>query len=178
LKLEIENIQAAIEGILFAAGRIVTAEELSEILEIDKKTVHSIALKLKDNLDNNRGIQLREISGGYQLCTRQIHYDYISKLFETRQKQTLSQAALETASIIAYKQPITRVELEKIRGVNSDSAINTLVERNLIEEVGRMDVPGKPVLYGVTEEFLRVFGLKTVNDLPPIEGFVENSEIE
>lgn len=112
---------------------------------------------------------MREIDGSYQLCTRFEHYDYIRRLFEPRQKQALSQAAFETLAIIAYNQPITRNKIEQVRGVNSDSAVTRLVERNLVREAGRLDSPGKPVLYETTEEFLRSFGFKSTADLPILE---------
>ena len=125
-----------------------------------------MALKLQNS---QRGILMREIDGSYQLCTRPEHFEYISRLVEPRQKQALSQAAFETLAIVAYNQPVTRARIEMIRGVNSDSSIATLIERNLIREAGRLDSPGRPMLYETTEEFLRSFGFKSVKDLPLIE---------
>lgn len=112
---------------------------------------------------------MREIDGCYQLCTRPEHFEYISRLVEPRQKQALSQAAFETLAIIAYNQPVTRARIEMIRGVNSDSSIATLLERNLIKEAGRLDSPGRPMVYETTGEFLRSFGFRSVKDLPMIE---------
>jgi segregation and condensation protein B len=112
------------------------------------------------------------------MCTRPEHYEYIAKLFEPRQKQALSQAALEVLSVIAYKQPITRAEIERVRGVSSDSALSTLIERNFVCESGKLDAPGKPTLYSVTEEFLRAFGFKSIKDLPPLDIFKnENNQL-
>lgn len=168
--MEIKEIEAAVEGILFAAGDAVPLEKLSEVLTIDRKTLRLLLGNMVINYQNSkRGLILREINGAYQLCTRSEHYCYISKLFEPRQKQGLSQAAYEALAIIAYNGPITRARIEQIRGVNSDSAITRLVERNLIRETGRMDAPGRPMLYETTDEFYRSFGFKSKSDLPVLE---------
>ena len=144
--------------------------KIAEILEIDKKNARLILNNMIINFKNSkRGIMIREIGGCYQLCTRSEHYEYIRMLFEPRQRQALSQAAFETLAIIAYNQPVTRTKIEQIRGVNSDSAVIRLVERNLIREAGRLDSPGKPMLYETTEEFLRSFGFKSTADLPILE---------
>ncbi|MDP4114160.1 MAG: SMC-Scp complex subunit ScpB [Bacillota bacterium] len=167
--MEIKEIEAAVEGLLFAAGDPLPLEKLAEILEVDKKTMRLILSNMAVSLQNSkRGIMLRELDGCYQLCTRPEHYEYIQRLVEPRQKQALSQAAFETLSIVAYNQPVTRTRIEAIRGVNSDSAIARLIERNLIKEAGRLDSPGKPMLYETTEEFLRSFGFKSTKDLPII----------
>jgi segregation and condensation protein B len=168
--MDIKEMEAIIEGLLFAAGDRVSLERIAEILELDKKTARLILNNMMATIKNSkRGILLREIDGSYQLCTRPEHCEYISRLVEPRQKQALSQAAFETLSIIAYNQPITRARIEAIRGVNSDSSITTLLERNLIKPAGRLDAPGKPIIYETTEEFLRSFGFKSVKDLPVIE---------
>lgn len=168
--MDIKDIESVIEGLLFAAGDPVPLEKLAEILEQDKKTMRLILSNMAVSLQNSkRGIMLRELNGSYQLCTRPEHEQYIQRLVEPRQKQALSQAAYETLSIVAYNQPITRARIEAIRGVNSDSAISRLIERNLIREAGRLDAPGKPMLYETTEEFLRSFGFKSINDLPIIQ---------
>lgn len=168
--MEIKEIEAVIEGLLFSAGDPLTLEKLAEILELDKKTTRLILSNMAISLQNSkRGILLRELDGAYQLCSRPEHYEYICRLVEPRQKQALSQAAFETLSIVAYNQPVTRARIEMIRGVNSDSAISRLVERNLVKEAGRLDTPGKPMLYETTEEFLRSFGFKSTKDLPIIE---------
>lgn len=170
IREDIKEIEAIIEGLLFAAGDAVSIERISEILEIDKKTTRLILSNMAISYQNSkRGIMLREINNAYQLCTRQEHYEYIKRLFEPRQKQGLSQAAFETLAIVAYNKPITRARIEQIRGVNSDSAVTRLLERNLIKEAGRMDAPGKPILYETTDEFLRSFGFKSLADLPRLE---------
>jgi len=168
--MEIKEMESVIEGLLFAAGDPLETEKIAEILEIDKKSARLVLNNMVANYrSSKRGIMIREIDGSYQLCTRFEHYDYIRRLFEPRQKQALSQAAFETLAIIAYNQPVTRTKIEQIRGVNSDSAVTRLVERNLVREAGRMDSPGKPMLYETTEEFLRSFGFKSKADLPILE---------
>lgn len=165
-KMEISQIQAVIEALLFAAGDPLPLDKICEILELDKKTAANIIKMMSVDFENSRGIIIREINSGYQLSTKPEYIDYVKQLFQPRQKQGLSQAAYEVLSIIAYKQPVTRAQIEQIRGVSSDSAINRLAERNLITEAGRLDAPGKPILYGTTDEFLRCFGFRNINDLP------------
>ena len=168
--MEIKEIEAIIEGLLFAAGDALSLDKISELIEVDKKTTKSILNNMILHIQNSkRGILLREINNAYQLCTRFEHYEYIKRLFEPRQKQALSQAAFETLAIIAYNKPITRARIEQIRGVNSDSALTRLIERNLVREAGKMDTPGKPMLYETTEEFLKSFGFKGLSDLPVLE---------
>ena len=168
--MEIKEIESIVEGLLFANGDPLSLEKLADILELDRKTTRLVLNNMSINFQNSkRGIMLREIDGSYQLCTRFEHYEYIRKLFEPRQKQALSQAAFETLAIIAYNQPVTRAKIELIRGVNSDSAVIRLVERNLVRESGRLDSPGRPMLYETTDEFLRSFGFKSPADLPIIE---------
>jgi segregation and condensation protein B len=175
--MDIKEMEAVIEGLLFTAGDPVSLEKLAEVLELDKKTARLILSNMAVSIQNSkRGILLREIDGSYQLCSRPEHAEFIKKLVEPRQKQALSQAAYETLSIIAYNQPTTRARIETIRGVNSDSAITRLLERNLIRDAGRLDAPGKPILYETTEEFLRSFGFRSVKDLPIIE--MENLQLE
>lgn len=168
--MELKEMEAVIEGLLFAAGDPLEIGKIAEILDIDKKSARLVLNNMVINYQNSkRGVMIREIDGCYQLCTRFEHYPFLRKLFEPRQKQALSQAAFETLSIIAYNQPVTRTRIEQIRGVNSDSAVTRLIERNLVREAGRMDSPGKPMLYETTEEFLRSFGFKSVADLPILE---------
>ncbi len=174
IKLEIQKIEAIVEAMLFASGDPVTLETLSEVTEVDRKTLSLLISRMMDRyMEENRGIQIREIDGSYQLCSKPDYFDYVKRLFEPRQKQGLSQAALEVLAIAAYNQPVTRAEIEKIRGVSSDSAINSLVERNLLVEAGRMDAPGRPILYETSQEFLRAFGYKSLVDLPQSEDFLK-----
>lgn len=165
--MELYEMQAVAEGLLFAAGDPVALDKIAEILAIDRKTAGALLIKMAEDYKLScRGIMIREINGSYQLCTKPQYNEFIKMLLEPRQKQGLSQAAFETLAIIAYNQPITKAKVENIRGVNSDSAITRLLDRNLVKEAGRLDTPGKPILYETTEEFLRVFGFKSIKDMP------------
>lgn len=166
---DLRVIESALEAVLFAAGDSVSLEKLSEIIGQDKKTTAGILSGMEMKYKNsNRGIMLRQLGRKYQLCTKPEYEEYISFLGAGRKKQGLSQAAYEVLAIIAYHQPVTRAHVEQIRGVNSDNVILTLSEKNLICELGRQDSPGRPKLYGTTEEFLRVFGFNSINDLPQL----------
>lgn len=168
--MEKVNLQYAIEGILFAAGEPVKASKLAAVLEEPIVKVNEAVKLLRHEYDLNlRGLKIIEIDDGYQLCSRPEYYAYIQEILGEQRRQTLSNAAMEALAIVAYKQPITRTQVEYIRGVNSDGAMNRLVERNLIEEAGRLDAPGRPILYKTTQNFLRCFGLKNPSDLPPVD---------
>lgn len=161
------NIQCAIEGILFAAGEPVKAAKLAAVLNTGIETVTEAVKLLKYSYDTEmRGVMIIDIDDGYQICSRPEYYVYIQEILGEQRRQALSNAAMEALAIIAYKQPITRGQVEFIRGVNSDGAINRLVERDLIEETGRLDAPGRPILYSTTQNFLRCFGLNSPKDLP------------
>lgn len=165
--MEIKEVKAIIEAVLFAAGDPVPLEKLSDITECDKNTLRSVIQNMMYEWDREvRGIQIREVEGSYFMCTRPLYYEYAGKLFESRQKQGLSQASMEVLAIVAYNQPVTRADIEKVRGVSCDYAISKLQERNLIFEAGRMDAPGKPILFETTEEFLKSFGFRSLDDLP------------
>lgn len=169
IPLDIKEVKAIIEGLLFTSGEPLSRDEIAEILQIDKKTISKIILEMKDEfIKDRRGIQIVEFNNKYQLGTRPEHAKFIRKLLKTQSKQSLSRAAVETAAIIAYKQPVTRVRVDSIRGVKCDRIIASLVEKNLVKEMGRMDTPGRPILYGTTDEFLRYFGLKTLSELPAL----------
>lgn len=164
------KIKSAIEAMLFVSGEPLPARELIANLEIDNKLVVEIINEMiEEYKKEDRGIRLIEINGGYQLVTKEENSDYIQKLLKKNRKHSLSQASIESLAIIAYKQPITRIDIDEIRGVKSESALQRLVERNLIREVGRLEVPGRPILYGTTDEFLRQFGLKTLKELPSLD---------
>lgn len=168
--MEFRRIESILEAILFAAGDEVSNDTLCKILEVDKKALLNIMDGMMLKLNNEkRGIQIIQVEDAYQMCTRHEYYEYASQLYETKHKNGLSQAALETLSIIAYKQPITRPSIEQIRGIGCDTSVARLMEKNLIKEVGRMDAPGKPILYGTTEDFLRSFGIKSIKELPVLE---------
>lgn len=168
-----------IEAVLFASGDPVPLEKLAEIIEQDKKTTREILTDMQYKYQHSaRGIMLRELDGSWQLCTKPEMDPYIARLAPVRKKQGLTPAAYETLAIIAYNQPVTRAYIEQIRGVNSDSVITKLMERNLIREAGRDDAPGRPKLYETTEEFLRVFGFSSLKDLPPLEMNEVPEEVE
>lgn len=159
--------ESILEGVLFAAGDVVNLEMLSNILGDSQKEVEKIIDSLNEKfVQENRALTIRKINDGYQMGTKTDYHKYISKLYDTKQKQNLSQAAMETLAIIAYKQPVTRQEIEKLRGVNSDRSVAVLSEFGLVEDVGRLDAPGRPLIYATTDEFLRVFGYSSLTDLP------------
>ncbi len=168
--MEISTMECVIESLIFSYGDPLPLDKICEILELDKKTAKSIIKNMMDSYNSsNRGIIIREINEKYQMCSKPEYFDYVSKLYQVRQKQALSQAAYEVLSIIAYNQPITKAKIEQIRGVNSDSAVTRLLERNLVKEAGKLDVPGRPRLYETTDEFLRCFGFKSLRDLPLLD---------
>ena len=165
-----ENIKYAIEGILFAAGEPVKAAKLAAVLDCGVEDVENAVGELKDEYERDkRGFNIIDISEGYQICSRPEYYTYIQEILGEQRLQPLSNAAMEALAIIAYKQPVTRGQIEEIRGVNSDGCVNRLYERGLIEEKGRLDAPGRPILYVTTDTFLRCFGLKDPRDLPPLD---------
>ena len=163
------NINAVIESLLFVSGDGLSLSHIAEILELSDSEVRENVDKLKDFYKSNkRGLEIVEYDGYIQLKTPEENFLYVTKLAESKRKQPLSPAALESLSIVAYHQPVTRSSVEFIRGVNSDGPMSRLVERGLIEECGRLDAPGRPILYATTKEFLRSFGLNTLSDLPDI----------
>lgn len=169
---------SAIESLLFAAGEPLSAKDISKILYDDLDFIKDVLGEMIDRYDktSSRGIKLIMLNGMYQLVTKPCNGDYVQKLLKKNVRQSLSQASLESLAIIAYKQPITRIEIDEIRGVKSESALQKLIEKGLIEETGRLDIAGRPILYGTTNEFLRHFALNDLNDLPSIELFKEDEE--
>ncbi|WP_338205715.1 SMC-Scp complex subunit ScpB [Parageobacillus thermoglucosidasius] len=178
--MEMSEYKAIVEGLLFAAGdEGLSLQQIAAVLEMEEERVRAVIHMLKDEYDKQkRGIQLVELAGVFQLTTRKEHAPYLKKLVESPGSASLSQAALETLAIIAYRQPITRAEIEEIRGVKSDKPIQTLIAKALIKEVGRAEGTGRPILYGTTKEFLDYFGLKTLEELPPLPELQEDDEIE
>ena len=163
------NIKYAIEGILFAAGEPVKAAKLAVVLDAGVDEIKKAVAELKEEYDENkRGFNIIDIMDGYQICSRPEYYAYIQEILGEQRIQPLSNAAMEALAIIAYKQPITRGQIEHIRGVNSDGCVNRLYERGLIDEAGRLDAPGRPILYVTTDTFLRCFGLSSPSELPPV----------
>lgn len=165
--MEIKRLEAVIEAILFTMGEAVEIERIAAAIEHDIDTTKKIIHNMMDQYED-RGIQIIELDGAYQMCTKPEMYDSIVKIAHMPKKHVLTDVLLETLSIIAYKQPITKQEIEAIRGVKSDHAVNKLVEYSLVCEVGRMDAPGRPILFGTTEEFLRSFGIQSLESLPVV----------
>ena len=165
-----EQMKTVIESVLFTMGGSVELDRLAQVLETDKKETRSVVEEMMHEYEEQqRGIRIIEIDGSYQMCSSRDTYEFLIKLVKIPRNYKLTDIQLETLSIIAYKQPITKIEIEKIRGVQSDYAVNRLVEVGLVEEKGRLDQPGRPVLFGTTEEFLRRFGLKDTEALPEID---------
>ena len=174
--MEIRNV---IEAMLFASGREVSEKEIMGILEIDKESFDTAILELQNDYINNRGMEIIKIEDSYQMCTKKENYEYIYPLFDNRSKPNLSNAALETLSIVAYNPKVTRAEIDKIRGVNSDGTIYKLLEYNMIEEVGRLDTAGRPTIYSTTTHFLKTFGIEDLSKLPKLPKYKldENEQI-
>lgn len=182
--MEKKAAKAVLEGILFSMGDAVDLGRLAETIEEDKRKTRKLLEEMAEEYQNEgRGIMITWFEDKVQLCTKPEVYDYLIKIAKNAPKFTLSDTVLETLSIIAYKQPVTRVEVEKVRGVSSDFAINKLLEYDLIQELGRLDAPGRPLLFGTTEQFLRCFGVHSLEDLPElnpvqIEEFKKQAEEE
>lgn len=168
--MEIKRLEGAIEALLFAMGNSVELSAIAKAIGHDqdttRKIIQNMMLKYQEE---DRGIQIIELENAYQMCTKEAYYDCLVKLALQPKKAVLSDVMLETLSIIAYKQPVTKLEIEKIRGVKCDHAVNKLIEYNLVQEVGRLDAPGRPILLGTTEEFLRNFGVQGLDELPEID---------
>ena len=167
--MQINKTKAIIEAILFSAGREVKKNELMLSLEVSSEEIDEIITLIQEDYKNEeRGIELIKIDDGYQLCTKKDMYEYIYPVIDKRTKPNLSTASLETLSIIAYNPKITRAEIEAIRGVSADACVYKLLEYGLIEEAGKVDLPGKPMSYKTTNEFLKMFGYSSLNDLPEL----------
>lgn len=176
--------QAVIEAVLFTMGESVEISRLADVIEEDVKTTKSILKDMEKYYEaEDRGIFLTYLDNSVQLCTKAEMYEYLIKIAKAPRKMTLTDTVLETLSIIAYKQPVTRVEIERVRGVSCDHAINKLLEYDLITELGRLDAPGRPLLFGTTEQFLRCFGVGSLEELPElnpvqVEEFKQQAEAE
>lgn len=169
---QIKNIQAAIEAILYAAGYPVTYEKLSEVLGLSKRDIKSIVEHMANAYnkdDSERGIMLLRFDDSCQFCTKEVFAPYIREALEIRRGGNLSASSMEVLTVVAYNQPVTRNYIDTIRGVDSNYAVNSLIDKELIAAVGRLDAPGRPILYGTTEKFLRVFGLNSISELPNTE---------
>jgi len=179
-----KKVKAIIEAILFTMGESVEISRLAETVELSYKEIQNILEEMQqDYVERESGIQLLVLDKSVQLCTSKDLYEYIIRIAKAPRKITLSEPALETLSIVAYKQPITRVEIEKIRGVSCQHSIDRLIEYDFIQELGRLDAPGRPILFGTTEQFLRSFGLESLAQMPELdldklEEFKEQAERE
>ncbi|MBQ4284379.1 MAG: SMC-Scp complex subunit ScpB [Lachnospira sp.] len=182
--MELERIEAIIEAVLFTMGESVEVDKLAAAIEHDVDTTRKIVHNMMDKYEEgSRGVKIIELENAFQMCTKPEYYEQLIKVASQPRKYALTDVLLETLSIIAYKQPITKMEIEKIRGVSSDHAVNKLVEYGLAKELGRLDAPGRPMLFGTTEEFLRSFGVQSIDELPVIteelvEQFKDEAEME
>lgn len=175
--LQPDQLEGAVEALLFVTDEPVGALTLAQMLEVDTGAVLTALDSLRSKLEaQNRGIQLREVAGGWRLYTHPAYHELIERYVISWDTRKLSQAALETLAIVAYGQPMTRAGVASVRGVNSDSSINSLVEKGLLREAGTADAPGNPVLYAVSRTFLEKFGLRSVDDLPPLADFAPDQE--
>lgn len=183
-QLELKQIEAAIEAILFTMGNSVELSRIAAAIGHDEETTRRLIHNMMDKYQHeDRGIQIIELEDSFQMCTKKEMYEYLIRVASTPKRQVLTDVLLETLSIIAYKQPVTKLDIEKIRGVKCDHAVNKLVEYNLVCEAGRLDAPGRPLLFATTEEFLRSFGVSSLEELPlvkqdKLEEFKQEAEEE
>lgn len=169
-----EQWQAIVESVLFTMGNSVELSQLAVALDEDEATARDVVEQLKRRYEEeNRGMQIIALEDSYQMCTKSSYYENLIRVASAPKKQVLTDVMLETLSIVAYKQPVTKLEISKIRGVSSDHAINRLIEYGLVYEAGRLDAPGRPAVFATTEEFLRRFGVGSVTDLPGISPEME-----
>lgn len=173
------NLKSALEAILFAAGYPVSYEKLAPALGLDKNAVKELAVGMQEDF-SDRGIKLLVFENTCQLCTREEYIDQIRDVLGVRRGGNLSRSSMETLAIVAYHQPVTRSYVEQVRGIDSSYAVNNLIDKNLIETCGKLDAPGHPSLYQTTDDFLRVFGISSLSELPPVElfGVVDTTEAE
>lgn len=165
--MEVDKLEGIIEAILFTMGNSVKLEKIARAIGHDEETTRKIIHNMMDHyMHMNRGIKIIELDDSFQMCTKGEMYEYLIKVAKQPEKHVLTDVLLETLSIVAYKQPVTKLEIEKIRGVKCDHAVNKLVEYNLICEIGRLEAPGRPILFATTEEFLRSFGVQSIEELP------------
>lgn len=177
--MTLNELESVVEAILFASGEVVNVKSIASATEQNEKTVQTVINNLSDKyLYDKRGIKIIQVGEGYQMCTNPEYYEYIKKVFQAPARKTLSTTLLETLAIIAYKQPVTKSQIEDIRGVSADHAVNKLVDYGLVSEKGRLDAPGKPILFGTTDEFLRYFGFSTLENLPVSMADEEQLRIE
>lgn len=167
--MELQKMEATVEAVLFTMGESVEVGSLAKAIGQDENTTKKLVRNMMDRYEaEDRGIKIIELENAFQMCTKPEMYEALITVAKQPKKHVLTDVLLETLSIIAYKQPVTRLEIEKIRGVKCDHAVNKLIEYNLVGEIGRLDAPGRPLLFGTTEEFLRSFGVQSLEELPTI----------
>lgn len=172
------QLESTLEAVLFAAGDAVSIDRLCEALELPRETVLEAARELSSRYDfEQRGLMLRRIADKLQLCSRPMYAEAVRRVTETRKNASLSPAALEVLTIIAYRQPVTRAFIDQLRGVDSGGTLSSLAEKQMIEEAGRLEVPGRPILYRTTEHFLQAFALASLDDLPALPAFTDNEQL-
>ena len=172
------QLESTLEAVLFAAGDAVSIDRLCEALELPRETVLEAACELSSRYDfEQRGLMLRRIADKLQLCSRPMYAEAVRRVTETRKNASLSPAALEVLTIIAYRQPVTRAFIDQLRGVDSGGTLSSLAEKQMIEEAGRLEVPGRPILYRTTEHFLQAFALESLDDLPALPAFTDNEQL-
>lgn len=172
------QLESTLEAVLFAAGDAVSIDRLCEALELPRETVLEAARELSSRYDfEQRGLMLRRIADKLQLCSRPMYAEAVRRVTETRKNASLSPAALEVLTIIAYRQPVTRAFIDQLRGVDSGGTLSSLAEKQMIEEAGRLEVPGRPILYRTTEHFLQAFALESLDDLPALPALTDNEQL-
>ena len=172
------QLESTLEAVLFAAGDAVSIDRLCEVLELPRETVLEAVRELSSRYDfEQRGLMLRRIADKLQLCSRPMYAEAVRRVTETRKNASLSPAALEVLTIIAYRQPVTRAFIDQLRGVDSGGTLSSLAEKQMIEEAGRLEVPGRPILYRPTEHFLQAFALESLDDLPALPAFTDNEQL-
>jgi len=167
--MKTEQLISAFEAVLYASGEPMSIERFSQVFEITPEKVVSVMEKLEEKMKQNKsGLELLRLENTYQLATKTEYFEYIKKAFDMRRRTPLSSAALEVLAVVAYNQPVTKSFIEQVRGVDCSGVVTTLVEKGLIEERGRLELPGKPLLYGTTKNFLRCFSISDLTELPPL----------
>lgn len=168
--MEIKKLQSAIEAILFASGDAVALERIADVLSLDKPTAEKIMKNLADRFNQgNGGIHIVKLENGWQMCTRPEYAEPVRAALDMRRNMPLSQAALEVLAVVAYNQPVTKAFVEQVRGVDCSGVLSSLTAKGLVEERGRLELPGRPLLYGTTSDFLRCLGISSLEELPPVE---------
>jgi len=172
-----DNLKSIIEALLFVATETLSARKLAEVTEREEREVRETLKGLKEEYERDgRGFVLREVAGGWRLYSQPAYASYVEKLALFADQRRLTQAALETLAVVAYRQPVTRADVSSIRGVSAEGVINSLVSKGLLREVGRLEQPGQPILYGTSRQFLEAFGLKNLSELPPLENFAPDEK--